>query len=273
MLASRGANPSGVHGVAIGPADEGVRSPAPFDRVGAATAVDRLPGPRADDVVGERGADDPLEGADFDFVDAAAVRSDAVIGVLAGDAEFEPQAAFAFGRREAREGDGAAEARRNAGREAEGVGAAAGVEDAVDRRVAPDVVVAFFAVDRVGSEAASQPVVARPAFQQVVADPAEELVVARTTQKGVVAALAVDDVVAIAAFEGLAADAEVAAAGAGRGGRDRPGDDRVVPAPSLDVFDARGGDDDVSAGRAVGGVADRGRPFGAGRRGVGGGAT
>src|SRR5436853_2201124 len=150
---------------------------------------------------------------------------------------------------------GTAKTGGDAGRKAERVGAAAAVEDAIDRRVAADVVVVAFAVDRVEAEAARQAVVASPALQQIVPDPAEELVVARPAAEDVVAALAVDDVVAFAPFEGLAADPESAAGGAVGGGGDRPGDDRVVPAPGLDGLDPGRGDDHVIAGGPVGRLA------------------
>ena len=94
------------------------------------------------------------------------------------------------------------EARGGTGREAEGVGAAAGVPDPVDGRVAAVEVVAGFAVEGIGAEAAREPVVARPAAEGVVADPAVEAITAFAAEEAVVAALAVDGVVAAFTVDG-----------------------------------------------------------------------
>jgi hypothetical protein len=125
------------------------------------------------------------------------------------------------------------EARSCPGRVAERVDPAAGVGDGVDRRVAADEVVAGFAIEGIGAEAAGDQVAAGPAPGPVVADPAVEAVIAFA---------AVEPVVAASAEEG------VVAAFPEDGGYCARRSDRVV------------------TGRAEDRGADGLRPFGAGRR-------
>jgi hypothetical protein len=257
-----------VEMVAVGAPVEVVIPVLAEDRVGATAAVDRLARTGADDVVGERRADHGLEVRPLDFVDPAAEGGYAVVadgpGEVEVDAALAVQGRKAFGRRRI-ERVIVEEPRRDPGRVAERVVAAAPVDDFVFGGVATDVVVASFAVDPVATEAAGEPVVARAAFQQVIADAAEELVVSLAPAQLVVATLAVDDVVTRAAFEDLSSDAEMATLGAFRGGGDRRRRDRVVPPAPVDRLNPWRHDDRVVAGRSQNRSADPFRALGAAR--------